>query len=459
MSKPAEDNSSSRGADTIVAIATPPGRGAVGIVRLSGKNAAAIAARVTGGLPAPRHAALRHFRDEGGNVLDQGLMVFFPAPNSFTGEDVAELHGHGGPVVLHALLHATCAFGARPARAGEFSERAFLNGRMDLAQAEAIADLIDAGSREAAMAANRSLDGELSRRVRALLEELTQLRVFVEGALDFSDEDVNWLSDDSLRTRLETLREHLRELVAQAAQGRRLREGLTVAIAGQPNVGKSTLLNRLAGTDTAIVTDIAGTTRDVLREDIVLDGLPLTVVDTAGLRETQDPVEREGVRRAWRALERAEVVLFMIDDRAGRTRADEDLLERLPCGAEVLLIHNKCDLSGRPPSCTREDQRTVLRIAAQTGAGMELLVAEIKRIAGLGSGTEGLFSARTRHVEALQRTLAFVLDAQRRLIEGATPELAAEELRLAQQALSEITGAFTTEDLLGRIFADFCIGK
>ena len=459
MRKPAEDNISSRGAETIVAIATPPGRGAVGIVRLSGKNAASIAARVTGELPAPRLAALRHFRDENGDVLDQGLVVFFPAPASFSGEDVVELHGHGGPVVLHALLQVACVFGARLARAGEFSERAFLNGRMDLAQAEAIADLIDAGSREAAMAANRSLNGELSSRVRALMEELTQLRVFVEGALDFSDEDVNWLSDESLRTRLEIVREHMRELISQAAQGRRLREGLIVAIAGQPNVGKSTLLNRLAGTDAAIVTEIAGTTRDVLREDIVLDGLPLTVVDTAGLRETQDPVEREGVRRAWRALERAEVVLFMIDDRAGLTRADEDLLERLPCGPEVLLIYNKCDSSGRPASCSREDQRTVLRIAAQTGAGVEFLAAEIKRIAGLGSGTEGLFSARTRHIEALQRTLAFVLDAQRRLIEGATPELAAEELRLAQQALSEITGAFTTEDLLGRIFADFCIGK
>jgi tRNA modification GTPase len=459
VSKTAKDHSASRGADTIVAIATPPGRGAVGIVRLSGKHAASIAARLAGELPAPRHASLRYFRDEKGDILDRGLAVFFPAPASFTGEDVVELHGHGGPAVLQALLGAACALGARLARAGEFSERAFLNGRMDLAQAEAIADLIDAASREAAMAASRSLDGALSNFVRALLEELTQLRIFVEGALDFSDEDTNWLSDDSLRTRLEALREHLRELVAQAAQGRRLREGLTVAIAGQPNVGKSTLLNRLAGTEAAIVTDIAGTTRDVLREDIVLEGLPLTVVDTAGLRETQDPVEREGVRRAWSALERAEVVLFMIDDRAGLTRADEDLLERLPCGPEVLLIRNKCDLSGHPASCEREGQRTVLRIAAQNGTGVELLVDEIKRIAGLGSGTEGLFSARARHVEALQRTLAFVLDAQRRLIEGATPELAAEELRLAQQALSEITGEFTTEDLLGRIFADFCIGK
>lgn len=370
-----------------------------------------------------------------------------------------ELQGHGGPVVMHALLQAACALGARNARPGEFSERAFLNGRIDLAQAEAIADLIDAGSREAARAAGRSLHGELSRRVHALVEELSQLRVFVEGALDFSDEDVNWLSDETLRGRLAALLDHLRQLIAQAARGRRLREGMTVAIAGQPNVGKSTLLNRLAGTDAAIVTDIAGTTRDVLREDVVLDGLPLTVVDTAGLRDTQDPVEREGVRRAWKALEQAELVLFVVDDRAGVTSTDEDLMERLPCGPEVLLIRNKCDLSARPPARDATDKSVELRLAAASGAGLELLTAEIKRSAGLSAGTEGLFSARTRHLDALQRTLAYAHDAQRRLLEGATPELAAEELRLAQQALSEITGAVSSDDLLGRIFSSFCIGK
>jgi tRNA modification GTPase len=361
--------------------------------------------------------------------------------------------------VLSALLHVACAHGARPARPGEFSERAFLNGRLDLAQAEAVADLIEAGSAQAARAAQRSLDGEFSRRVHALLDELTQLRVFIEGALDFSDEDINWLADDGLRTRLEILIAHLRDLLAQAAQGRRLREGLIVAIAGQPNVGKSTLLNKLAGVDAAIVTEIAGTTRDVLREDIVLDGLPLTVVDTAGLRDTRDPVEREGIRRAWRAFEQAEVILFLLDDCSGLTRADEELLQRLPCGPEIVLIENKCDLSGRAPRREERGGRVNLRLAAQTGGGLELLIAEIKRIAGLTERTENLFSARTRHVEALQRALAYAHDAQRRLHEGANPELAAEELRMAQQALSEITGAFTSDDLLGKIFSQFCIGK
>jgi tRNA modification GTPase len=414
---------------------------------------------MVGKLPPPRCAALRHFRDVAGEALDQGLVLVFPAPNSFTGEDVVELQGHGGPAVLSALLHVACAHGARPARPGEFSERAFLNGRLDLAQAEAVADLIDAGSAQAARAAQRSLDGEFSRRVHALLDELTQLRVFIEGALDFSDEDINWLADDGLRTRLEILIAHLRDLLAQAAQGRRLREGLIVAIAGQPNVGKSTLLNKLAGVDAAIVTEIAGTTRDVLREDIVLDGLPLTVVDTAGLRDTRDPVEREGIRRAWRAFEQAEVILFLLDDRSGLTRADEELLQRLPCGPEIVLIENKCDLSGRQPCREERGGRVSLRLAAHTGGGLELLVAEIKRIAGLTERTENLFSARTRHVEALQRALAYAHDAQRRLHEGANPELAAEELRVAQQALSEITGAFTSDDLLGKIFSQFCIGK
>ena len=445
--------------DTIAAIATAPGRGAIGILRLSGPRSALIAERLAGPLPAARSAALRHFHDDHGAILDQGLVLYFPAPQSATGEEVVELQGHGGPVVLDALLRAACAVGARVARAGEFSERAFLNGRVDLAQAEAVADLIESGSRQAALAAARSLDGELSRRVRILQAELTELRVFVEGALDFSDEDINWLSDNSLRVRTESLHQALRDLVTQAAQGRRLREGMIVAIAGQPNVGKSTLLNRLAGVEAAIVTDIAGTTRDVLREDIMLDGLPLTVVDTAGLRETQDPVEREGVRRAWQALEQAELVLFLVDDRVGLTQNDERLLERLPCGATVLLIRNKCDASGRAPTRDLGQGRPELRLSAGTGAGIDLLVAEIKAAAGLTDGAAGLFSARTRHVEALQHALACVLDARRRLAEKTAPELAAEDLRVAHQALGEITGEVTSDELLGAIFSKFCIGK
>ena len=446
-------------ADTIAAVATAPGRGAVGIVRLSGPQAFAIAEKLAGPRPAPRQAALRAFVDADGAALDQGLLLLFPGPHSYTGEDVAELQGHGGPVLLDALVRAACALGARPARPGEFSERAFLNGRLDLAQAEAVADLINAATAQAARAAQRSLQGEFSRRVRALVERLTQLRVHVEGALDFSDEDVDWLGDATLREGLERFVADLAALLAQAAQGRRLREGLVVALAGQPNVGKSTLLNRLAGVDAAIVTDIAGTTRDVLRENVDLDGLPLTLVDMAGLRDTEDPVEQEGVRRAWKALEHAELVLYLVDDRAGVTSADRALLARLPRGAEVVLLRNKCDLSGAATGREVRDGAVELRVSSKTGTGLDLLHQEIRRAAGLADAGESLFSARTRHVDALQRALACAQDARLRLQEGAGAELAAEELRLAQEALGQITGAYAPDDLLGAIFSQFCIGK
>jgi tRNA modification GTPase len=470
--------------DTIAAVATAPGRGAVGIVRLSGPRALDIAAMLAGPNPPPRHAALRTFRDEHGEPLDQGLALLFPNPDSFTGEDVAELQGHGGPRVLELLVRAACALGARPARPGEFSERAFLNGRLDLAQAEAIADLISAATDQAARAAQRSLSGEFSARVRALVEQFTALRVFVEGSLDFSDEDVDWLADDSLRQRLDGLLANLEALLAAAAQGRRLREGMTVALAGAPNVGKSTLLNRLAGTDAAIVTEIAGTTRDLLRENLDLDGLPLTLVDTAGLRDSADPVEKIGIERAWRAFEHAELVLFLVDDRAGVTEADRALLARLPSSAQVVVVRNKSDLSGNrredPPEDPSKglsgelseglskgpvgagharDRLPELRLSAKSGAGLDLLKQEIRRIAGLTDAGESLFSARTRHVEALQRARAHAGAASQRLRERAGVELAAEDLRLAQQALAEITGAFTPDDLLGRIFSQFCIGK
>jgi len=446
--------------DTIAAVATPPGRGAVGIVRLSGPQAFAIAGKLCGELPPPRHASLRTLLDAQGQPLDQGLVLPFPQPESYTGEDVVELQGHGGPLVLDLLVRAACALGARPARPGEFSERAFLNGRLDLAQAEAIADLINAATEQAARAAQRSLQGEFSARVRALVEELVGLRTFIEGALDFSDEDVDWLADDALRARLAALLAHLRELLGAAAQGRRLREGMVVALAGQPNVGKSTLLNLLAGTDAAIVTEIPGTTRDLLRENINLDGLPLTVVDTAGLRESEDPVEKIGIERAWQALGQAELVLFLVDDRNGVTDADAALLARVPPGAEVLVARNKCDLSGRPAELVPATEgRRSLRLCASSGAGLDLLRGEIRRAAGLSATGESLFSARTRHVDALQRALACAQDAEQRLRERAAAELAAEDLRLAQKALAEITGAFSSDDLLGRIFGQFCIGK
>jgi tRNA modification GTPase len=447
--------------DTIAAIATAPGRGAVGIVRLSGPLARVAAERLCGTLPAPRRAGLRRFRNGDGEPIDQGLVLVFAAPDSYTGEDIVELHGHGGPVVLDMLLEAALAAGARPARPGEFSERAFLNGRLDLAQAEAVADLIDASSRGAARAAMHTLQGEFSTRVAAVLELLIALRADLEAALDFVDEDVPWLTPETLRQRLADIAVALRELRARAAQGRRLREGMTVAIAGRPNVGKSTLLNRLAGTDAAIVSPHAGTTRDLLREAIDLGGLPLTVVDTAGLRETADPVEREGVRRARAVFAQAELVLFVAECPLGLTADDRRLLAELPPAVEALVLLNKCDLAGRAAGPEPAvDGRVALRIAAGTGAGIDLLAAEIRRAAGLSATGEGVFAARARHLDALRRAADHCANAQ---AHTAAPhprnELVAEELRLAQLALDEITGRFSSEDLLGRIFAGFCIGK
>jgi tRNA modification GTPase len=445
--------------DTIAAVATASGRGAIGILRLSGPRAASIATAIAGTLPKPRVATLRAFHDISRAVIDHGLVLYFQAPHSFTGEDVVELQGHGGAIVLDLLLQAACTHGARVARPGEFSERAFLNGRLDLAQAEAIADLIDAGSEAAARAATRSLEGEFSRRVNDIVETLVGLRADLEATLDFADEDLPWLSPQTLGERIDALTAKLVTLLHEAGQGRRLREGMTVAIAGRPNVGKSTLLNRLAGADIAIVSPIAGTTRDVLREHIVVDGLPLTIVDTAGLRDTDDPVEREGVVRARAALAKAELALFVVDDRNGIEPADAALLAQLPLTARLLVIHNKCDLSGRSPQRAMSDGRSELRLSAATGAGLELLREALKEAAGLTVDVGSVFSARTRHVDALRRAAAHVVDARRGAERGSSAELVAEELREAQLALEAITGRFTPDDLLARIFATFCLGK
>ena len=444
--------------DTIAAIATAPGRGAVGIVRLSGPQAFAIASRLAGSLPPPRQAALRQLRDAQAEVLDQGLVLCFPGPNSFTGEDVVELQGHGGPVLLAELLRAAVAAGARIAQPGEFSERAYLNGRLDLAQAEAIADLIDAASGQAVRAAQKTLEGAFSRRLQALAAQLTDLRVFVEGALDFSDEDIDWLADAGLAERLAAAEALLAETRQHAGQGRRLREGMTVAIVGQPNVGKSTLLNALAGYEAAIVSEQAGTTRDPLREHLLLDGLPLTIVDTAGLRDTEDAIEREGIRRAWQALEKAELALFLVDDREGVTAADRALLARLPAMPR-LLLRNKCDLAGQAPALHSGEEGQELRLSAKAGLGLDLLVQALKAQAGLSEVGEGLFLARARHLEALDQAASHLAQARQRLTEGAHAELAAEELRLAQRALGRITGEQSSDALLGEIFRRFCIGK
>ncbi len=445
--------------DTIAAIATAPGRGAVGILRLSGPEAAVIATKVAGALPPARYAALRSFRSADGEIIDRGIILYFPAPQSFTGEDVVELQGHGGPVVLDLLLRVACAAGARIARPGEFSERAFLNGQLDLAQAEAIADLIDAGSEAAARAASRSLEGIFSRRCSDIVEALIQLRTDLEAALDFADEEVPWLSGASMAQRLHLLETLLRSLLDDAGQGRRLREGMTVAIAGRPNVGKSTLLNRLAGAEVAIVSPIAGTTRDLVREHIAVEGLPLSIVDTAGLRETDDPVEREGVARARAALERAELALVVLDDGAESAERDTEILNQLPPSLPRIVVHNKCDLSHAVPGRIPTSRAVAeLRLSAATGEGCDELRKAIREAAGLHADATSLFSARTRHVEALRQALQHVLAAKsERNRQGA--DLIAEELRLAQRALETITGRFTPDDLLDRIFASFCLGK
>lgn len=443
---------------TIVAIATPPGRGGVGIVRVSGATTRAVAIGLLGRVPPPRQALYGPFRDTDGRPIDTGLALFFPTPHSFTGEDVLELHAHGGPVVLDMLLRRCVDLGARPARPGEFSERAFLNDKLDLAQAEAIADLIDSATEQAARAALRSLQGEFSRRVHALTEDLIHLRMYIEAAIDFPEEEVDFLADHALRTRLDALAATLAQVRRSARQGSLLRDGMTLVIAGRPNAGKSSLLNALAGRDSSIVTDIPGTTRDVLREHISLDGLPLHVVDTAGLRAATDQVEKIGVERAWHAIGQADHVLLVIDDGIGVTAADRDILDQLPHAITRTLIRNKIDLSGADAGITQGPLGAELRLSALTGAGLQHLRDHLKQCAGFQPAEGGDVLARRRHLSALEQADIYLHSAVQRLAEGAG-ELAAEDLRLTQQALGEITGAVTNDDLLTRIFSSFCIGK
>lgn len=452
-----ERNALSDSADTIVAVATPPGRGGIAVLRISGPAVPAIAGELLGALPEPRRALLRSFRDGAGELIDRGLALYFPAPSSYTGEHVLELHGHGGPVVMDLLAARLLSLGARPARPGEFTERAFLNGRLDLAQAEAVADLIDSASAEAGRAAARSLQGELSRRADALAEGLASLRTHVEAAIDFPEEEIDFLADGEIGRQLATIASALTALRAQARQGQALRDGLVLVIAGRPNAGKSSLLNRLCGRDTAIVSEQPGTTRDVLRERVSLDGLPLEIVDTAGLRDSDEPVEREGVRRAWAEVQAADRVLLLIDDRYELDDADRLGRARFPAG-RVTLVRNKIDLSGRPPGLRETADGTELAISALTGAGLEALSGYLRASAGLETGGEGLFSARRRHIAALDLAAEHLGSAEERLAEGAG-ELLAEELRRAHEAVAEITGRITSEDLLGRIFSSFCIGK
>jgi tRNA modification GTPase len=446
--------------DTIVAAATPPGRGGVGIVRISGPKTPEIAAVILGELPPPRRASFARFMDRQQQPIDAGLALFFPAPHSYTGEHVLELHGHGGPVVVESVVMRVLELGARRALPGEFTQRAFLNDKLDLAQAESIADLIDAGSREAARAAMRSLQGEFSAMVQGLTEAVIDLRTYVEAAIDFPEEEIDFLADRELQERLDNVRSHFDAVEQSARQGRLLREGMTVVIAGRPNAGKSSLLNRLAGYDAAIVTPIPGTTRDVLRERIDIDGMPLHVLDTAGLRESGDAVEAEGVRRAEVEIARADRVLFVVDAVADPdARAFTEERRRLPPDVPVTIIVNKCDqATGLPVADTISGPPRIL-ISALTGEGLDLLRAHLKDAMGFHTAEAGTVSARQRHLDALARARAHVDEGARQLKERRAGELVAEELRGAQNALGEITGEFTTDDLLGRIFSSFCIGK
>ncbi len=446
--------------DTIVAAATPAGRGGIGIVRLSGPKVPELAAVLLGDLPRARHATFARFLEADGEAIDAGLALFFPAPHSYTGEHVLELHGHGGPQVMEALITRALQIGARRALPGEFTQRAFLNDKLDLAQAEAVADLIDAGSREAARAAMRSLQGEFSDMVHGLTEAVIELRTYVEAAIDFPEEEVDFLADRELSERFQKVRDHFDGVLDSARQGRLLREGMTLVIAGRPNAGKSSLMNRLAGYEAAIVTPIPGTTRDVVRERISIDGMPLHVLDTAGLREGGDLVEEEGIRRAQAEMQRADRVLFVIDavaDPGARGFAEQ--IARLPADVPVTLVFNKCDLSAGLPVADTLSGPPRITVSALTGTGIDALRAHLKQAMGYQSAAAGTVSARARHLEALARARAHAEAAARQLTESRAGELVAEELRAAQQCLSEITGEFTSDDLLGRIFAGFCIGK
>ncbi|KAB7894717.1 tRNA uridine-5-carboxymethylaminomethyl(34) synthesis GTPase MnmE [Rouxiella sp. S1S-2] len=450
--------------DTIVAQATPPGRGGVGIVRISGRAASLIAQEILGKLPKPRYADYLPFRDADGSTLDQGIALWFPGPHSFTGEDVLELQGHGGPVILDLLIKRIIALpDVRIARPGEFSERAFLNDKLDLAQAEAIADLIDASSEQAARSAVNSLQGAFSSRIHHLVEALTNLRIYVEAAIDFPDEEIDFLSDGKIEAQLNAVIGDLNAVRTEARQGSLLREGMKVVIAGRPNAGKSSLLNALAGREAAIVTDIAGTTRDVLREHIHIDGMPLHIIDTAGLRDASDEVERIGIERAWNEIEQADTVLFMVDGTT--TNATEpaeiwpEFMARLPESLPIVVVRNKADVTGEAMGKTEVNGHSLIRLSARTGEGIDLLRDHLKESMGFNQNMEGGFLARRRHLQALEQAAQHLLQGKDQLLGAWAGELLAEELRLSQQSLSEITGEFSSDDLLGRIFSSFCIGK
>jgi len=442
--------------DPIAAIATAPGRGGIGVVRVSGRSLVPLALALLGKVPAARRAIRAAFLDARGAAIDDGLALYFPAPHSYTGEEVLELQGHGGPVVMQMLLKRCLELGARLAEPGEFTRRAFLNDKLDLAQAESVADLIEAASDSAARCALRSLRGEFSAAVEALVRQLIELRMLVEATLDFPEEEVDPLDRADAKGRHARLLQAIETALAKSRQGSLLRTGLQVVLAGQPNVGKSSLLNRLAGEELAIVTAIPGTTRDSVRQAIQIDGVPLNIVDTAGLRDTQDEVERLGIARTWSEIGRADVVLLLVDARTGVTKQDLELVARIPQGVKRVFVHNKTDLAGTAARLEQTQAGASIHLSAKTGAGMDLLRAELLAVAGWQPGAEDLFMARERHLVALRRAAEHVAGAGEQF---SRPELFAEELRQAQEQLNSITGEFAADDLLGEIFSRFCIGK
>ena len=459
--------------DTIVAIATAPGRGGVGIVRVSGPDAKAIASLITDSQLAPRYASYGAFYEANSSintksdqVIDYGLTLFFPGPHSFTGEDVLELQAHGGPVILDYLLSEIIKLGARLARPGEFSERAFLNNKMDLTQAEATADLINSASLQAARNAVRSLQGQFSKKIMSLVEAVINLRVYVEAAIDFPEEEIDFLADGKVSSDLDTILNQLNRVFSEAKQGSLVREGMTVVIAGKPNAGKSSLLNALSGRDSAIVTEIEGTTRDVLREHIQIDGMPLHIIDTAGLRDSPDIIEQEGIRRAWEEINRADRILLVVDSTTSREidpikligDLGPDISNKLSSLDNVTIVHNKADLSGQAIEIVEAEQ-TLITLSAKDDQGIELLRQHLKTCMGYDGAGEGGFTARRRHLDALTNAQEALYAGQQQLLSYGAGELLAEDLRHCQNALSEITGEFSSDDLLGKIFSSFCIGK
>lgn len=442
--------------DTIAAIATASGSGGIGIVRVSGPLSFAIATGILASCPPPRHAAYLDFKQGDGSLIDRGIAIYYPNPHSYTGEDVLELQGHGGTALMQILLNRCLELGARQAEPGEFTRRAYLNDKLDLAQAEAVADVINAATAEAAKSAVRSLSGEFSQRINALLLKLIDLRMYVEACLDFPEEEIDFITQGRVAEKLAAISTELAAVFSKAKQGSLLREGINVVLVGQPNVGKSSLMNQLAGEEVAIVTAIAGTTRDTIKNAIQINGVPLHIIDTAGLRETDDEVEKFGIARTWRAAESANIALLLIDAAHGITETEKSILDRLPQEIRKIWVHNKIDVSNEAPFLEEKSGATHIHISAKTGAGMDILKNHLLKVVGYEDNSEGVFMARTRHLKALHEVQHHLNVAAAQM---GSAELVAEELRLAQEALSSITGEFTPDDLLGEIFSKFCIGK